>query len=138
MFDFKSLDNSITNALKANTGNDSTALVNSLYGAIAGWLQGHVINYVIAAAVIAAIVFVFYGAMLYFTAYGDENRATQAKKTILYAFVGLLIAALAFTIISFVQGILIAPETPATGVQIPTENSGNRVDVREIDDKYYK
>jgi len=81
------------------------------------------------AAVFTTILFVFYGAFLYFTAYGDENRATQAKKTLSYAFVGLLIVLLAFTIASFVQRLLLGGTQ--SQLQVPSTSNQN-VDPRTL------
>lgn len=52
---------------------------------------------------VAAFVYILYGAFLYMTAFGDDAKATQAKKVITQALVGLIIAALAYGIISIVN-----------------------------------
>lgn len=49
-----------------------------------------------------AAIYIIIGAIQYFTAYGDEQKATAAKNTILYAIIGLIIIILAKVIISWV------------------------------------
>ncbi len=55
---------------------------------------------------IAAFFYMIYGAFLYITALGDDAKATQAKKVITQALVGLVLAVLAYTIISIVNSAL--------------------------------
>lgn len=50
----------------------------------------------------------FYGAFLYFTAYGNEQKALQAKKVIVTALVGFVISGLSFTIVAYFQRIFIS------------------------------
>lgn len=47
---------------------------------------------------ILGIIFLVYGGILYVTSGGDENQAEKAKTTILYALIGLFIAASAYAI----------------------------------------
>lgn len=49
-----------------------------------------------------AAIYLIIGAILYFTAYGDEAKATSAKNTILYAIIGVIIIVLAKVIIGWV------------------------------------
>jgi len=49
-----------------------------------------------------ATIYLIIGAFQYFTAYGDEAKATAAKNTILYAIIGVIIIVLAKVIISWV------------------------------------
>lgn len=46
-----------------------------------------------------AVIIVLYGAFLYVTAYGDDAKAETAKKTIFWAVIGVVILALANTIV---------------------------------------
>ena len=105
-------------AVSSSSG-DSGQLAKSLYEVFIAWFQQKGFPLLIGFATFFVVLYIFYGAFLYFTAYGDENRATQAKKTLTYAFVGLVIVLVAFAIASFVQRLLIAPpsSTP-TGVQV--------------------
>jgi hypothetical protein len=51
-----------------------------------------------------AVFFLLVGAARYVTANGEQNKITQAKNSILYALVGIVISALGFTIVQFVIG----------------------------------
>ncbi|HSX41763.1 MAG TPA: hypothetical protein VLE93_00245 [Candidatus Saccharimonadales bacterium] len=55
---------------------------------------------------VVAFFYLLYGAFIYITAFGDDSKATQAKKVITQAIIGLVLAALAYTIISIVNTIL--------------------------------
>lgn len=49
-----------------------------------------------------AAIYLIIGSIQYFTAYGDEQKATAAKNTILYSIIGVIIIVLAKVIISWV------------------------------------
>ena len=51
-----------------------------------------------------AVLFVLIGAARYVAANGEPARVTQAKNTILYAIVGVVVSALAFVVVQFVIG----------------------------------
>lgn len=95
---------SLDASLQAATAQtDPMALPAAVYQAIAIYLRDNVFVLLTRMAIALAIIFIFYGAMQYFTAYGDENRATNAKKTITYAFLGLIIAFMSMGIAGLVQ-----------------------------------
>ena len=62
----------------------------------------NILNGVIGVAGIVAAVFVVVGGIQYMTSTGDASKVEKAKKTILYALIGLIICALAFAIVNFV------------------------------------
>lgn len=62
----------------------------------------NIINVVIAVLGIVAVIFVIIGAVQYMTSQGDPGKTKKAKDTILYAILGIILAALAFTIVNFV------------------------------------
>lgn len=95
----------INNAV-SQSDNPST-LAPALNEALSGWFKDNVFPLMTGVAIFITVLFVFYGAFLYFTAYGDENRATQAKKTLTYAVVGFAIAALAFSIANYSKRLFI-------------------------------
>lgn len=66
-------------------GNLITAIISIL-----SWVVG-----------IAAVIVIILSALKYITSGGDSNKTGEAKKTLIYALVGLLIAALAQFIIYF-------------------------------------
>jgi len=63
-----------------------------------------IINTVIYAVGIIAVVMVIIGGINYALSQGDPGKVKKAKDTILYGIVGLVISLLAFAIVSFVLG----------------------------------
>ena len=55
--------------------------------------------------IVACVFMILWAAFNYVTSGGDEKKTETAKKTITYAVVGLIIAALANTIVSIVAGL---------------------------------
>lgn len=51
-----------------------------------------------------AILFLLVGAVRYVTSNGDQSQLTQAKNTILYAIIGIVVSLSAFAIVQFVVG----------------------------------
>lgn len=51
-----------------------------------------------------ATLYLLIGAIKYIISNGDPNATGQAKNTILYAIVGIIVSLLAFTIVQFVLG----------------------------------
>lgn len=66
-------------------------------------IQG-ILNGVIGAAGLVAVVFIIIGGINYMTSAGDSNKVEKGKKTILYATIGLIICALSFAIVNWVIG----------------------------------
>lgn len=61
-----------------------------------------IVNIVFSLAGALALLFVVIGGVRYILSQGDPNAASQAKNTILYAVVGLVITVLAYAIVRFV------------------------------------
>lgn len=61
-----------------------------------------IINMIIFAIGLIAVVMVIVGGIQYSTSQGDSGKVKKAKDTILYGIVGLVIAILAFAIVNFV------------------------------------
>jgi hypothetical protein len=53
---------------------------------------------------IAAVIIIMIAGIMFITAAGDSNKISTAKKTIVYAVVGLVVIVLARTIVTFVIG----------------------------------
>lgn len=73
-------------------------------------LQGSVIgilNGVIAVLAVICVVVIVIGGVQYMTSSGDAGKVKKAKDTILYAIIGLVVCALAATIVNFVIARLI-------------------------------
>lgn len=51
-----------------------------------------------------AVLFMLVGAARYVTANGEPGKISQAKNTLIYAVVGIVVSALGFTIVQFVIG----------------------------------
>jgi len=108
LFGLDQLTKWLDTAVTSSSSSTSDQLAGSLYtGVFVNWFQTYGFPLLIGVATFFVVLYIFYGAFLYFTAYGDENRAMQAKKTLTYAFVGLVIVLVAFAIASFVQRLLI-------------------------------
>jgi hypothetical protein len=67
-----------------------------------GGLISDITSIVSIVAGIVAVVMIMYGGYLYMTAAGDSNKIQEAKKTIMWSFVGLIVIVLARSIIVFV------------------------------------
>lgn len=85
---------------------------------IKAWLEGSTdvfkysitdVLYTIAAGL--AIIMIIWGAYQYLTAYGNEERAEQGKKIILWTVIGIVVIILASLIVSTIKGILIINPT---------------------------
>ncbi len=63
-----------------------------------------------------SVIMLIWGGLRYILSGGDNKKITDAKNTILYAIIGLVIAILAFAIVNFVLnaiGSVTVPEAPA-------------------------
>ena len=70
------------------------------------WLMaGVVINWILVIAGIVAVGFIIFAGIRYVTSGGDAEKVKSAKNTLLYAIIGLLIAALAMVIVNIVLGV---------------------------------
>lgn len=63
-----------------------------------------IINILSVVVGIVAVIMIIVGGFQYLTSQGDSGKVTNAKNTILYAIVGLVIVALAQIIVQFVTG----------------------------------
>ena len=68
--------------------------------AIRGIITG-ILNSIIAISGLVAVIYVVIGGVNYMTSSGDTAKLEKAKKTILYATIGLVISALAFAIVNW-------------------------------------
>lgn len=72
----------------------------------------NILSYIVG---IAAIIMIIIGSFKYVTSSGDSNRISSAKSTIMYALIGLVVAALAQVLVVFVfkQATTLPPAAPA-------------------------
>lgn len=75
---------------------DLTASVQTILGAIIG-----VLGFV-------CVVVMIIGGVNYMTSAGDAGKVKKAKDTILYGLIGLIVCALAFALVNFVIGTILA------------------------------
>ena len=61
-----------------------------------------VINIILYAVGVIAVVMMIFGGFQYITSSGDTAKVTKAKNTILYGIIGLVVAILAYAIVNFV------------------------------------
>jgi len=64
----------------------------------------NIITWVLGILSLVAVIVIIYGGVRYMTSTGDSGKVKDAKNTILYGIIGLVIALLAFAIVSFVIG----------------------------------
>lgn len=72
-----------------------------------------VTNTVLFAVGIISVIMLIWGGIRYITSGGDSKKVTDAKNTILYAIIGLIIAILAYAIVNFIITAIGGAPTPA-------------------------
>lgn len=80
-------------------GADSTGQKDSRS---AGDLAKDFVNIMLFAVGILAVIMIIWGGIRYVLSGGDSGAVSSAKKTILYAVVGLIVAILAYAIVNFI------------------------------------
>lgn len=80
-----------------NGANTSVGGSGDVGGAIIGILNG-----VIGLLAVVCVIVIVTGGVQYMTSSGDAGKVKKAKDTILYAIIGLVVCALAATIVNFV------------------------------------
>lgn len=84
----------ITTLAEINTvGDGDSDLMSNITG---------ILNGIIAALGIVAVIVIIIGGIGYMTSAGDAGKVKKAKDTILYGLIGLIVVALAFAIVNFV------------------------------------
>ena len=63
-----------------------------------------IINTALYAIGIVCVIMIIYGGFLYTVTGGDQAKVTNAKNTIMYAVVGLVVAVMAYAIVNWVLG----------------------------------
>lgn len=61
-----------------------------------------IINVMLFIAAALAVIMIIYGGIRYITAHGDEKQVKVAKDTIVYSVTGLIIAILAYALVTFI------------------------------------
>lgn len=81
-----------------------------------------IINLLLFALGIAAVLMIIWGGVKFTTSHGDPAGVKAAKDTVTYAVVGLIVALLAFAIVNFVVGAFTS--TPQSIESPPSDTSG--------------
>lgn len=72
---------------------------------------------------IVAVIMLIIGGIRYVTSGGDSKKVTDAKNTVLYAIIGLVIAFLAYAIVNFVISALPSSEDKKTETSVLVETT---------------
>lgn len=80
---------------------------------------------IIAVSGIIAVIFIIVGGVNYMSSSGDSGKTEKAKKTILYAVIGLAICALSFAIVNFTINHILDYEQSAGQSENENANSDN-------------
>jgi flavin-binding protein dodecin len=67
----------------------------------------NVINTILSFVAILGLIAFIIGGVMYIMSFGDEQKTARAKKIILYAILGMIIAGGAFAIVETVKGIIV-------------------------------
>jgi len=122
IFDLEENLNQAISGTYVNQNCQAADLPSQIQCVLKYWIAQHLIPVLLVILVFVILLFTFYGAFLYFTAYGNENRATQAKKTLTYAIIGLIISLSAFGISYYIQDILTNKQAAQNeNLPIPTQ-----------------
>ena len=93
-------------------GDGNTNLVNAIT---------NIINAIVAVLGTVCVGFMIYGGVQYMTSSGDSSKVEKAKKTLLYAGIGLVICVLAFAITNFaIKNIINGPKPPEDSAATPS------------------
>ncbi|HLC49042.1 MAG TPA: hypothetical protein VJI96_01510 [Candidatus Andersenbacteria bacterium] len=64
----------------------------------------NIVNGLLVVASIAAAIYLVLGGIRYITSQGEEDQTEQAKSTILYALIGLIVIGLSAALVNFIVG----------------------------------
>ena len=105
-----SIDSLNQNISNATPGTESGIIVTAIKDIVFGQM------WVILMSVILFLILAYgvYGGILYFTAYGNEEKIKKGKLTMVWAIVGAIVVASAFMIVRYVAGKLL--EVPASTI----------------------
>ncbi len=86
-----------------------TAADEGLYTKTTLDIIGNAILFLMAGNAVLALAAIIWASVLYVTAWANEDHIEKAKKTILYAIVGLLMMSVAFIIIALIKNVILKP-----------------------------
>ena len=97
LIDSGSID-ALNNADVDNPAGLATTLMRMIFGAL------H--SYILPTAFFLIMAYGIWGAIQYFTAYGDETKAAKGRSTMTYAIIGGIIVAAAWIIVKYVMRVI--------------------------------
>ena len=83
----------LSNVSGASTGDDLPGIVSK------------VVNVMLFIVGILAVIMIIFSGIRYITAHGDKGQVESAKNTLIYSIVGLVVAIIAYAIVSWVTGL---------------------------------
>lgn len=107
----QSIPEAVSNAAGCNTNTDA--------------LPSAIISILSAIIIITGLVsatYIIIGGIQYISSSGDANKTEKAKKTVLYACIGLIICALAFVIVNFVISNILGQSAPTPSSEEEAES----------------
>lgn len=98
-------DKGLTEGAKSAQGKDQTGDAESLFGDNGqGGIFRTITNVMLFIIGAISVIMLIVGGIRYVVSGGDSTQVTNAKNTILYAIVGIVVAILAFAVVNFVIG----------------------------------
>jgi hypothetical protein len=70
-------------------------------------------NWILGFVAMIAVLAIIWGGLTYIGSAGDETKATTGKRVITYAIIGLVMAGIAYALVSVIVTIILAPASPA-------------------------
>lgn len=114
-------NNNVSPEIRAASGCPNTgAEINDLPTVIQ-----NILNAIIGVAGLISVVYIVVGGIQYITSSGDSNKTEKAKKTILYALIGLIVCALSFAIVNFTISRIIYNNSSSNDTQSSYENTNH-------------
>ena len=88
----------------------------------------NILNAIIGVSGLVAAIFIVVGSIQYMTSTGDSGKVEKAKKTILYALIGLVVCTLAFAIVNWTIGALDSTTTTSEESESESNDKQNKSD----------
>ncbi len=83
-------------------GGRDTQVCQTSANDLVGGVLTNIINTMLVIAGVLAVIMIIVGGIRYITSDGDSNKANQARQTILYSVIGVVVAAASYAIVNFV------------------------------------
>lgn len=90
---------------KTQVGSGLTTVSGASTGSDLPTIAGKVVNTMLFIVGILAVIMIIFSGIRYITAHGDKGQVESAKNTLIYSIVGLVVAIIAYAIVSWVTGL---------------------------------